>query len=64
MKIDVMRGPECEWDLLIDGKVMVSRESFAIVDGIREKLLRPSALDNSELSEVASQILARYEGEQ
>ena len=44
------------WSLYVNGVRMIDRESFAVVDRVRERVDNPALEDNSEATEVARSI--------
>lgn len=44
------------WSLFVDGQRMIDRESFAVVDRVKERVDNPALDDLSEATEVARSI--------
>ena len=59
MKVEIVKNGDY-WDLVVNGRVKVAGESFAIVDGIKYALEHPShprvGSDQGELVECADSI--------
>jgi hypothetical protein len=54
--VEIREEGRFAWSLYVDGRRMVDRESFTVVDRIRECLENPGRHPNSEASEVAQSI--------
>ena len=56
MTVEIKSYADHTHDLVVTGTVLVSRESFAVVDRIRDHLQHPEHHDNSESACVADGI--------